>query len=110
MNQRERAELDRHITGNYGEDQFANEEAPALWRREAHNIWRGEYHVAKLALYARTGYTASVYDFGDELVRKANAHDDLLAALEELVNARKAGNIAEEHWDNARAAIAKAKP
>jgi hypothetical protein len=28
MNQRERAELDRYITGNYGEDQFRDDDEP----------------------------------------------------------------------------------
>jgi hypothetical protein len=31
MNQRERAALDRHITGNYGEDQLRREPGMCIW-------------------------------------------------------------------------------
>jgi len=31
MNQRERDALDRHITGNYGEDQFAEQPGMCIW-------------------------------------------------------------------------------
>lgn len=49
MDSRQRADLDRHVTGNYGEDQFSREEARI---EEAVVILSGLSEEARLDVFA----------------------------------------------------------
>lgn len=109
MNHRERQELDRHITGNYGEDSVSDSDTPETDAElEFHNIARSD--PASMAS-GMTMFSRKLEHQRDELLAALKGTNSALESLDRCVfdDDRTSVWVEWVHpaWDKARSAIKK---